>query len=74
MELAKSRERKLKFSIFAVGVIVLMGGAAAIWASVVPIYETLVGGVVAVAGLYLAGNVMNKAVASKANKTDKSDE
>ncbi len=61
------KSRKLWFAIFAITVIV---GAAVvgpmIWAGFVSVYDAMVGGIVAIAGMYLTGNVAQKWVGVKA--------
>lgn len=60
------KSRKLWFSVFAVAMV--LGGAfvAAHWPSLAPMYDTMVGGIVAITGLYLTGSVATKFVGTKA--------
>jgi hypothetical protein len=60
------RSRKLVFSVFSVATMVATWWVAGRNPALVPMYDTLVGGIVAVAGLYLAGSVGAKLVATKA--------
>lgn len=59
------KSRKLWFSVFVV--VTMFGGAAvcAKWPALVPLYDTFVGGIVAVTGLFLTGNIANKWVGIK---------
>lgn len=65
------KSRKLWFSVFAVATI--FGGATlgAHWTSFAPLYDTLVGGIVAVAGLFLTGQVATKWVNTKMGSKSK---
>lgn len=64
-----NKSRKLWFSVFSIVTIALGGVAAAVWPAFLPVYETFVGGVVAISGLYLAGNVTQKLIGSKVPAT-----
>jgi hypothetical protein len=59
------KSRKLWFSVFAVVALFLGAGLAAWLPSVAPLYGELVGGIVAIAGLFLTGSVATKWVGSK---------
>jgi putative Mn2+ efflux pump MntP len=63
------KSRKLAFSLFSVLTIFCGALIGARWQSFQPMYETLVGGVVAVAGLYLGGTIATKWVGIKAIQT-----
>lgn len=59
------RSRKLWYSVFATGMVVISGLGVLLWAGLAPLYDTMVGGIVAIAGLYLTGSVATKWVGSK---------
>jgi disulfide bond formation protein DsbB len=60
------KSRKLWFSVFSIAVIAVIGLAAGSYPGIVSIYSALVGGIVAVAGLYMTGNVTQKWVGAQA--------
>lgn len=55
-----TKSRKLWFSVFTVMVLLFGMWYASRHESVAPLYGELVGGIVAIAGLYLAGNIAGK--------------
>lgn len=57
--------KKFSFSVFSVIVIAAVGIAGHWLPEIVALYPTLVGGITAVAGLFLAGDVAAAHVASK---------
>lgn len=60
------KSRKLWFSVFAIGTMYHAAIKATTETSFRTIYETFTGGVVAIAGLFLAGNITSKWVANLA--------
>lgn len=60
------KSRKLWFAVFAMMLVVISGAGAVYLPTFASIYETLVGGIVAVAGMYLTGNVAQKWVGVRA--------
>jgi hypothetical protein len=59
------KSRKLAFSIFTILCVFAGLVLAGFWPTIQPMYDTLVGGVVAIAGLYLAGNIGQRFVATR---------
>jgi hypothetical protein len=60
------KSRKLWFSIFAIGILYRGAVVAMDEASFRAVYESFVGGVVGIAGLFLVGNIGAKFVSTKA--------
>lgn len=60
------RSRKFWFAMWATCLIFAGAIVGAIVATFVPLYDTMVGGVVAITGLLLTGNIANKWVTGKA--------
>lgn len=56
------KSRKLWFSVFSTAVIAAGGWAGAKWPQFAPLYDTMVGGIVGIAGIYLTGSVATKLV------------
>lgn len=60
-----NKSRKLWFSIYAIAVMVVAALAGARMPAFAPMYDTLVGGIVAVTAAFLTGNVAAKWVIGK---------
>ena len=60
-----SKSRKLWFSVFCVAVLFVGMAFIAYHEAAIGLYDTFVGGVVGLAGIYLAGNVGSKLMATK---------
>lgn len=60
--------KKLWFSIGAIAVLYVFARVASDRPTMAPLYDTFAGSVLGVCALYLAGNVTNKLVLSKAPK------
>lgn len=60
------KSRKFWFSVFITVVMLFAWLVAGVKPALAPLYDTLVGGLVALAGLYLTGSIATKWVGSKA--------
>lgn len=61
-----AKSRKLWFSVYSIAVMVIAALAGAHMPAFAPMYDTLVGGIVAVTAAFLTGNVAAKWVIGKA--------
>lgn len=66
--------KKLWFSVFAISIAFVFAFVAAKYVlTMVPMYETFSGTVIAITAAYLTGNVVNKLVLSKAKSQEPED-